>query len=224
MAKLNWERAATKAKMWRHGIGPATDVLPVPIALKKRKSQKRTKAYGSPNGVRQDATSPARALTKRQKRLAEELRVRNLRAKKAARRAAHEARMAAARRKRQAAHVAQVAAQARTLAKKQKRLAEERRVRKARAAKAARRMLHEAQTAAAQQKRRERIAAKAALITQRADDPNLRAKQAAEIAGRLGKRMKSVIVVRKRDARRSTARAQVGNATKPSLPLDAHSS
>lgn len=224
MAKLNWESAATKTRMWRHGIGPATDIVPVPIASKKRKSQKRTKAFESPKTVRQDATTPAPILTKRQKHLAEELRVRKLRAEKVARKGVHEASVAASHRKRQAAHAAQAAAQARALAKKQKRLAEEQRVRKARAARTARKMLHEAQTAAAQQKRRERqVAVKAALITRPEDDPNLRAKQAAEIAGRLGKRMKSVVVVRKRAPRHSAARAQVGKAAKPSSPLDAHS-
>lgn len=109
------------------------------------------------------------------------------------------------------------AAQARAIAKKQKRLAEERRIQEARAAnaaaKAARRAIHEAQMAAAQQRRRERMEAEA----QRRADPEYQARQTAKVAARLTKRMKSVIVVKK-GQRPSPLRTNTASSAKPPSP------
>jgi hypothetical protein len=110
--KLNWDRVGVDTKIRRHGTVPVTDGFPTPSASKKKRRQDRKKVHRASQNPRQEAAAHARAMAKKQKRLVEEQRVQEARAAKSARRAVHEANMAAARQKRRERLKAQAALEA----------------------------------------------------------------------------------------------------------------
>jgi hypothetical protein len=182
VGKMNWDKVRADSRIRRFGTEPVAEGLPTTKTPNSKGQRASLEA-----GMRKAAAKMGSGLVDRA--LVKWVRERELVAKK----------KRLVRKDQKAKNLA--AAEARSIAKKQKRLEEEQRIRQAQAAKAARKALNEAQAATAREKRRERLKAQSVLDAQRKADPDYQAKQSAAIAKRLAQRMKSVVVVRKSSPR-----------------------